>query len=126
LEKPRNELRMRRVVFLCLLILFFILSSTAYAAGNASSFAAEPPHTYITHFGSANPQDTCPYPERHHKALTCCSSALAVHIAAIACEPAFRALHLHAAMIPDDRLPAFNTSPSRTHQSSPFSPDFAS
>lgn len=110
-KSRKTTLRMQRAVFLCLVFFSFILSSSASAAGNVSSFAAAPPRPRVTYFGSANPQDTCPCPERHHKALTCCSSALAVHFAAIACEPAFRPLHLHAAMIPGDYLPAFSNCP---------------
>jgi hypothetical protein len=112
-KSRETTLNMRRAAFLCLLLLSFILSSTAYADENALSFAAAPSRPCVTHFGSANPQDTCPCQERHHKALTCCSSALAVHFAAIAGEPAFRPLHLHVAVIPGDYLPAFSNCPSQ-------------
>jgi hypothetical protein len=111
-KSRKMTLRMRRAVFLCL-VLFSFISSSAYATGNAMSFAAAPPRPCVTHFGSANPLDTSPCPERHHKALTCCSSALAVHFAAIACEPAFRPLYLHAAMILGMYLPAFSNCPSQ-------------
>jgi len=105
--------RMRGAVFLCLLLLSFVLPINAYAAGNASSLVAGQPHPCVSHVGLANSEVSCPHPARHHKALTCCCPTFVAHFSAIISEPAFRLLYLHAAVIPGDYLPAFGNSPSQ-------------
>jgi hypothetical protein len=105
--------RMRGGVFLCLLLLSFVLSINAYAAGNASSLVAGQPHPCVSHVGSANSEDSCPHPARHHKALTCCCTTFVAHFAAIISESAFRPLKLHAAATPRNHLPAFSSRPSQ-------------
>jgi hypothetical protein len=105
--------RVGRAVFLCLLLLSFIVSSSAYAAGNISSFVAGQPHSCVSHLGSANPEDSCPCPARHHEALTCCYPAVAFYFAAIVSEPALRVLTAHAAALPGNHLPSVSSRPSQ-------------
>ena len=105
--------RIGRAVFLCLLLLSFIVSSSAYAAGSASSFAAGPPQPCVSHVGSANADDSCPCPVRHHEALTCCCPAVAFCFATIDSEAAFRAMTAHAAALPDNYLLSVSSRPSK-------------
>jgi hypothetical protein len=94
--------RVGRAVFLCLLLLSFIVSSSAYAAGNISSFVAGQPHSCVSHLGSANPEDSCPCPARHHEALTCCYPAVAFYF-----------VTAHAAALPGNHLPSVSSRPSQ-------------